>query len=264
MGGDVVKITVGEDQPSIATVSINRPEQLNSITVDVLDGLIATAVDLSANSEIRAVILKGEGSFFSSGADFSLFAGALSEDDTNKARIIGRKGADACNAWENMPQVTIAAIEGGVVGGGLAIAMACDWRVMGADSYAYVPEVKVGVNFGWGSLPRLTTLVGPAKAKYMSIICEKHGASECNDWGLADFVSENGEATSKARSLAGKVSSFPRLPVQLIKRGVNTHAAALSKATAYADMEDLLLSLKDKEATKYRMETIREIKDKGE
>ncbi len=262
MSGDVVKID--KDDPSVAIVSINRPKNLNSITVDVLDGLIDAANEIAAAPDIRAVVLKGEGPYFSSGADFSLFAAAMSEQDTNKARVIGRKGADACNAWENLPQVTIAAIEGGVVGGGLAVAMACDWRVMGADAYAYVPEVAVGVNFGWGSLPRLTALVGPAKAKYMSIMCEKHGANDCQDWGLTDFVVENGGTLEKAMELAIRTSEFPRLPVQLIKRGVNTHAAALSRATAYADMEDLLLSLGDEESTAYRMKTIEKIQNKGE
>ena len=146
----------------------------------------------------------------------------------------------------------------------LAIAMACDWRVMGAGAYAYVPEVAVGVNFGWGALPRLTSLVGPAKAKYMSVMCEKHGAEECLEWGLADFVTENGGTLEKASELAAKAGGFPRLPVQLIKRGVNTHAAALSKATAYADMEDLLLCVKDKESTEFRMKTIENIQNKGE
>ena len=228
----------------------------------MLDGLIRAAEIIAADSHIRAVILTGEGNFFSSGADFSLFALSEAEKDTSQARIIGRKGNDACNAWERLPQPTIAAIEGGVVGGALAIAMACDWRVMGRDAYAYVPEVKVGVNFGWGSLPRLTSLVGPSKAKLMSVLCHKHHADECEKWGLVDYVTDNGVAMQKAVDIASEVCALPRLPVQLIKRGVNVSANALAAASGYADLEDLLLCMKDEEATEYRRETIRKIQSK--
>lgn len=263
MENPVVKMDVTDDNPHIAIVTLNRPENFNSITVDTLDGLLKAADKIAADSTIRAVVLTGEGGFFSSGADFSLFASAMSETDTTQGRIIGAKGANVCKAWEALPQVTIVAIEGGVVGGALAIAMACDWRVMAQDSYAYVPEVKVGVNFGWGALPRLTGLVGVSKAKLMSILCKKHGAEECARWGLADYVSENGSTVAMAMEVAEEVAALPRLPVQLIKRGVNVSANALAAASGYADLEDLLLCMRDEEATKYRMETIRKIQQKG-
>ena len=264
MVNQAVKMKTMEDNPHIAIVSINRPENYNSITVEVLAELIAAAEKIAEDTSIRAVVLTGEGGYFSSGADFSLFASAMGERDTNQARIIGRKGSRACQAWEDLPQPTIAAIEGGVVGGGLAVAMACDWRVMADNSYAYVPEVKVGVNFGWGSLPRLTNLVGGPKAKLMSILCHKHKADECADWGLADYVTDDGGAVDKALELAAEICELPRLPVQLIKRGVNVSANALAAASGYGDLEDLLLCVKDEEATKYRMETIQEIQNKRE
>lgn len=257
-----VTITISEKSSGVAIVKINRPKQFNSITVDVLDGMISTAEEISADNNIRAVILTGEGSFFSSGADFSLFADAMAQKNTNSSRIVGSKGRKMCDAWEAMPQPTICAIEGGVVGGGLALAMACDWRVMGKSSYAYVPEVKMGVNFGWGSLPRLTNLIGAPKAKYMSILCEKHSAGECIEWGLADFEVDDGDALNHAIELAAKISEFPSLPVQLIKRGVNVNANAIARATGYADLEDLLLCMKDEEASIYRMETIKKLQGK--
>ena len=264
MENQVVKLDIMKDNPQIAIVTLNRPKNFNSITVEILDGLLNVADKIAADSTIRAVILTGEGSFFSSGADFSLFASAMNETDTTKGRIIGAKGANVCKAWEALPQVTIVAIEGGVVGGALAIAMACDWRVMAQNSYAYVPEVKVGVNFGWGALPRLTGLVGAPKAKLMSILCHKHGAEQCESWGLADYVSENGGAMAMAIEIAQEIAELPSLPVQLIKRGVNVSANALAAASGYADLEDLLLCMRDDEATKYRMKTIQKIQRKGE
>jgi enoyl-CoA hydratase/carnithine racemase len=257
-----IKISQLDDHPSIVIVSINRPKQFNSITIVVMDELIAMADAIAVDPDVRAVILTGEDTFFSSGADFSILASTMKEKNTTKSSAIGAKGARMCEAWENLPQPTIVAIEGGIVGGGLALGMACDWRIMGKSSYAYVPEVKMGVNFGWGSLPRLTNLVGAPKAKYMSIMCEKHGAEECLNWGLADFVVDDGKALDQALEMAIKIAEFPTLPVQLIKRGVNVSANAIAKASGYADMEDLLLCMKDEEASIYRMETIKKLQGK--
>ena len=262
MVNQVVKIKTTEDNPDIAIVTINRPENYNSLTVEVFEGLIKAAEKITGDSTIRAVILIGEGGYFSSGADFSVLSAMQNENDINKVRVLAAKGSAVCDAWEAISQPTIAAIEGGVVGGGLAIAMACDFRVMAEGSYAYVPEVKVGLNYGMGSLPRLTRLVGPAKAKLMSIFCYQHKAEECKQWGLADYITENGKALDKALEMAVEIAAYPRLPVQLIKRGVNVAANALNPATGYADTEDLILCSKDEESTKYRMETIKNINRK--
>jgi len=262
MSDQSVIISKSEENPAIAIVKINRPKQYNSLTVDVLDGLIDAAEKIAIDESIRAVILTGEGGFFSSGADFSLFAGAMNEKSTTKSRIVGAKGAKMCDAWEALPQPTFVAVEGGVVGGALAVAMACDFRIMSKEAYAYVSEVKMGVTFGWGSLPRLTNLVGAAKAKYISIFCEKHNADECKDWGLVDFVSDDGNALKEALTLATNAAAFPALPVQLIKRGVNISVNAIAKASFYADMEDLLLCMKDEEATIYRTQTIKKLQGK--
>ncbi len=262
MTDQVVKVSRLDANDKIAIVSINRPEHYNSLTAQVLNGLKDAAEELTEMSDVRAVILTGEGNYFSSGADFSLLMALQNAEDINEARIMAAKGAQVCDAWEAMPQPTIVAIEGGVVVGGLAIAMACDWRVMSEDSYAYVPEVKVGLNYGMGSLPRLTRLVGPAKAKLMSIFCYQHKADQCLEWGLADYVTKNGKAIDKAIELATEIAAFPRLPVQLIKRGVNVAANALNPATGYADTEDLILCSKDAEASQYRANTINQIKKK--
>ena len=89
-----------------------------------------------------------------------------------------------------MPQITIAAIEGLAVGAGVALAIACDWRVIARDAYLYVPEVRIGLNLQWGALPRLVSLVGPARAKRITILCERMGADQAASWGLVEEVAE--------------------------------------------------------------------------
>ena len=88
------------------------------------------------------------------------------------------RGVRLCEAWENAPQITIAAIERMAVGAGTALGLALDWRVMGESAFLYVPEVKIGLNLQWGALPRLVTLVGPARAKRIVLMCERMGAAQ--------------------------------------------------------------------------------------
>lgn len=70
------------------------------------------------------------------------------------------------------------------MGAGVAIALACDWRVLGRGAFLYVPEVKIGLNLQWGALPRLVTLVGPARAKRITLMAEKIDAQTALGWGL--------------------------------------------------------------------------------
>ena len=82
-----------------------------------------------------------------------------------------------CQAWEEIEPVTIAAIEGFCVGGGVALAMACDFRIAGAGAMMRLPEVPLGINMSWRSLPRLATIAGPSRAKRFTIFGEPTLAS---------------------------------------------------------------------------------------
>jgi len=118
------------------------------------------------NQEIRTATADLEATRAQRAAlDLKATDGWTSETDDVKRRYRAFGGVRLCKAWETMPQITIAAMEKMAVGGGVALALACDWRVLGRDAYLYVPEVKIGLNLQWGALPRLITLVGPARAK---------------------------------------------------------------------------------------------------
>ena len=141
-----------------------------------------------------------------------------------------------------MPQITIAAMEGLSVGAGCAIALACDWRVLASDAYLYVPEVKIGLNLQWGALPRLVTLVGPARAKRIVLLCEKMGAEQALDWGLIDEVADPGQAVDVARDLAQTAASMPAATTRMVKEAVNATANALHRASSFADADQSALT----------------------
>jgi len=141
-----------------------------------------------------------------------------------------------------MPQITVAAIEGMAVGAGVALPLALDWRVMGRNAFLYVPEVKIGINLQWGALPRLITLVGPARAKRICILCERMSAAHALDWGLIEEIADDGHVVEKAMELAATAASMPAPAVRMVKEAVNATANALHKVSAYADADQSQLS----------------------
>lgn len=236
----------------IAVVAMDRPAQRNALNGAIVHELTRTLEALRDDASCRVVVVVGNGGFFSAGADLADFAAFETETDHNRTLRALRAGGYLCHVLENMPQVTIAAIEGGAVGGGLGIAVSCDWRVMATDAFAYVPEVKLGLNYGWNTLPRLTRLVGPSRAKTLSILCQRHGAEECAKWGLADIVSEPGGALDRALTLAHETAALPRMAAQTVKRQVNGYATALGENVSFADMELALMCFTDAEGIEAR------------
>ncbi|MZR30677.1 enoyl-CoA hydratase/isomerase family protein [Sneathiella litorea] len=253
---EAVSLEYSKEIPGLAIVQISRPEARNAFNDDVIEGLMDAALSLRKDTSVQVVILSGKGGFFSAGADISTFSKIEGETDINRVRQWAYEGSRLCREWEELPQLTIAAIEGGAVGGGLGIAVSCDWRIMASDAWVYVPEVKLGLNFGWSTLPRLNNLIGPARTKTLSILCRRHMATECESWGLADAISAPGEALEKAQNLAEEALQVPRLPVRIIKRAVNTNANALNASTSYADMDEMLVCMTDQEGNAARGATV--------
>ena len=155
-----------------------------------------------------------------------------------------------------MPQITIAAMEKLAVGAGVAIALACDWRVLARDAYLYVPEVKIGLNLQWGALPRLITLVGPARAKRITIMCEKMPAAQALDWGLVDELADDGRTVEKALEMAEVVLSMPQPTVRLIKEAVNATANALHAATSFADADQSQLTARSRRSIPWKSSVV--------
>lgn len=155
--------------------------------------------------------------------------------------------------WESMPQITIAAINGIAVGGGAALTLACDWRVMARDAYLYAPEVKHGLHIAWVTMPRLTALVGPARAKRIGLLCERMYADQALDWGLVDEIGEPGGAVEKVMEMALKIAELPSVVVNAqIKEMVNATANALLYALTYMKPDQSMALVETHEAIEGR------------
>ena len=232
-----------EKQAPIAVVRFDRKENLNAFNQQLVRELTEAARSFHDDLEIHYVVLAGAPEAFSAGADLKDAASwQLAEKTDLERRRRFYAGVRLCKAWEEMPQITIAAMERMVVGAGCAIALACDWRVLGRSAYLYVPEVKVGLNLQWGALPRLVTLVGPARAKRITLMCEKMDAPTALNWGLVDELAEDGKTVDVALEMARKTAAMPAVTVRLMKEAINATAGALYRATSFADADQSQLT----------------------
>jgi len=243
---------------SVATVTLNRPEARNAMSAKLMREMIACAGRVGALREVDAIIVRGSGVCFSAGADLKDASrwgnGALPFEQQREIASLGYRMA---RAWEEVPQITIAAIEGYAIGGGLALAAALDWRVIAEDAFVSLPEIALGIPLTWGTLPRLVNLVGPARAKRLSILCERIPAAQALAMGLADYVAPPGKALATARAVARQVLALPRNSVRMTKESVNAYAAIGAHAASHMAHDQIQLAAGSAEARAAREEFAR-------
>ena len=226
----------------LATVTLDRPERRNAFSADLMREMIGCAQALAARRDLDAVLVTGAGGIFSAGADLkdsSRWAGGA---PLLEQREIAGLGFRMARAWEELPQITIAAIEGYAVGGGLALAAALDWRVIARDAFVSLPEISLGIPLTWGTLPRLVNLVGPAKAKRLAILGERVGAEQALAIGLVDEVCEHSTSLQTARRLAEAAMRLPKHSVLMTKEAINAYAGLGAHAVSYMAHDQLELA----------------------
>jgi enoyl-CoA hydratase/carnithine racemase len=147
-----------------------------------------------------------------------------------------------CRAWETLEPMTFCAIEGWCVGGGVALIVALDIRTAGAAARFYVPEIERGMNMSWQSVPRLVSLMGPARTKRLTVMAERIDAERARVWGLVDEVAPQGGAFDAAMAMAERVAALPPVQVRMCKEGVNAAATALHHAVSFMDRDQYALA----------------------
>jgi enoyl-CoA hydratase/carnithine racemase len=226
----------------VALVRLRRPERRNALSVALMQELIEAASHFRAALDVHAIVLAGGEDYFSAGADLSDPARRPGPSTLLERRQSARLGPDLCAAWEGLEQITIAAVEGYCIGGAAALAFACDFRIGGAGAYFRLPEISLGMNMSWRTLPRVASLAGPSRAKRLAIFCEPCTADEAFQWGLLDAVASKGEALALALEWARKAAALPPIPVRMTKEAVNAAANAMHYATSFMDRDQFVLA----------------------
>ncbi len=233
----------------IGRMTLNRPEKLNALSTEVLEELIHAAQDFDRQAGIKVVIISGAGRGFCAGADLASFA-SLERGELREAADAGRRMADAI---ENMRAITIAAIHGVCVGGGLVLAAACDLRIATSDTRFSIPEVDLGIPLAWGGIPRLVREIGPALTKELVLTCRSFDALEARQAGFINRVVAIGDLQTSATELAESLSSKAALTLYATKRHVNAITAQMvGTMHGWSDADGLCTAVSDPECAAAR------------
>ena len=230
-------------EKGLAIVTLDRGAYgggMNPLSAAAMAGLRDVARWLKTDIETHCVILTGA-RVFSIGADLKDPDMHTHHLDTLTQRQQLLLGPDLCAAWEALEQITICAMERFAIGGALALAVSCDWRVASEDCDIRLPEVPLGINMSWQANPRITVLIGPSRAKQFVILGENIGAATAEKWGLVDIVTPAGGTMEAAHALAQKVLALPPVPVRMSKQAINAQANALNHLSSFMDREQYAL-----------------------
>ena len=201
----------------IATITINRPKQLNALNGRTLMELLSALGEISGSDAVDAVILTGAGDrAFVAGADIA----EMSALGTQQARAFAELGHRVCFAFEEIDRPVIAAVNGFALGGGCELALACDFIYASRTAKFGQPEVGLGVIPGFGGTQRMLRRVGKARAKELILTGEMIDAAEALRIGLCNAVFEPADLMARTRETAKKIGGKGPLAVAQAKRAL--------------------------------------------
>lgn len=200
----------------VATLTLSRPQAMNSLTVNTLHELRIIADLLRQRPDVRVVIVQSDGQHFSAGVDLDLIQASL--DRSEQANRQELRDLQAClDAFEALEKPTIAKLKGFVIGGGLILALCCDFRIASRRTFFSLPEVKLGIPVLMGT-QRITRIAGVAAAKEMILLGERFGTEQALAWGLVHQVVDEDELDAAAALLAAKFLMLSPRTIGLAKR----------------------------------------------
>jgi enoyl-CoA hydratase/carnithine racemase len=196
-------------EPPLAWLTLSRPQKLNALDRETLEGIAAAAAAVDERSDVAVAILSGEGSDFSAGADLRSLATVPADQRMRAIRESAEAGRVATTALRQMRAVTIALAHGRVIGGGMVLVAACDLRVVTEDAVFWLPEVDLGIPVGWGGVPLLVAELGPSLARDLVLTCRQITATELRQAGFVSRLVAPAQAQDAARELATEIAAKP-------------------------------------------------------
>ncbi len=212
-------IVTKDAESKVATITLNRPDRLNTITAEMIDELERAILELTPDPDVRCLVLAGAGEkAFCAGADVSTFG---SVDKAHKAWSHTRRWNEVYRRLAEFPKPTLAAIHGYALGGGCELAIACDFRIAAQKAKVGQTELNLGLIPGTGGISRLVKLLGLARAKEVVLTARRLDAAEAKEIGLVTRVVGNEEFPAAVKEFAGKLSKAPPIAYRLAKEVLN-------------------------------------------
>jgi len=245
---------------AVATVTLNRPDKMNALTLDMITALAEHAARIDEDTSLRCAILTAAGDkAFCVGADINQWA-ALTPLDM--WRRWTKRGHQVFDQWARLRVPVVAALNGHALGGGLELAAVADIRVADRRASFGLPEAGIATCPGWSGTQRLTGLIGGSRVKYMALTGRRLSADEAWRIGLVQELADPGTALTTAQAIAVDIARLAPVSVQLTKQlvdgasGAGLAAALEGMAGALAattrDAAEGLSSFREKRTAHYQ------------
>jgi len=201
-----------------AWILLNRPEVMNALSMKLSEEIVEAIEIVRQSTKLKFLVIKGEGPNFCVGDDITeMIKWGNANDITRRCRYY----QNMANQLEELDKITIAAVDGYAVGGGLEITMVCDFVIATERSKWGMPEVDVGITPGWGGTTRLSRLIGRRRAKEINLIGALHTSKKAVDWNLWNRVVANDQLDEEVERLLEVLKSKNQQGMRQLKFIIN-------------------------------------------
>lgn len=223
-----------DSSEGVATITLNRSDALNSLTVELKEALLETVQQVAADPSVRAVVLTGAGRGFCAGQDLREHAELLAAGDDSPLGTVQRHFNPLVLALATMPKPVLAAVNGMAAGAGASLSFAADFRIAADGARFLLAFANVGLALDSGASWTLPRLIGSARATALALLAEPVSASAALEMGLVNAVVPDEQLPAAAHELAARLAAGPTLAYAAIKEQIAfaaTHplAAALER-----------------------------------
>ena len=207
-----------EEEERVARITLNRPKVLNALSMQLSDEIVKAIELVRQSTKLKFLVIKGAGNNFSVGDDITEM---MKWGDANGITRRVRYYQNMANQIEELDKITIAAVDGYAVGGGLEITMVCDFVIATERSKWGMPEVDIGITPGWGGTTRLSRLIGRRRAKEINLIGALHSARQAVEWNLWNRVVPNNQLNDEVEKLLDILKSKNQQGMRQLKFIIN-------------------------------------------
>ena len=222
------------EEEGVAFITLNRPKKLNALSPRVFELLDEYVTQFTNASDAKVAVLHGNGRSFAAGADIEHYV------DIGSVQYLDfmQTGNRVQSKFSECVKPVIAAVHGYALGGGLELALSCDFIVAAPDAQLGLPEVKLGLLPGGGGTQRLPRLIGTMRAAQMLMVAQRISGTQAVQWGMALGIGDHPDALAAAVELANRIAAQAPLPVRLAK--VLLRSGADASLDAALDLEQSL------------------------
>ena len=259
------RVLVSSEEGRVLILTLNRPQKLNALTKELHDELLEAVTHASTDKSVGCVVLTGAGAAFCSGGDLG---GASQGVDLQRPTQEDRADTllhhgETTKLLHGMPKPTIAMINGVAAGAGLALALACDLRVMSRAAVLTTSYLKVGLSGDLGMSYFLAQLVGPARARELLFLNRKIDAETALQWGLVSRIEDPDGLSAATLGVARQLAEAPAVAIRYMKQNLlraetqtlpevlETEAFGMARCGRTQDAKEAALAFRDKRPPKF-------------